>query len=113
MHTTDYTKYVNPNIGTVGHLLQATYPNVQSPHGAAVVAPLYRPGMKDRYNSDKIFGFTVGTAAVMPTVTEEDPNLDNTAATFDHDLEEAHPHFYSVWLESADIESRHTASKNH
>lgn len=113
MNTTDYTKYVNPNIGTVGHLLQATYPNVQSPHGAAVVAPLYRPGMKDRYNSDKIFGFTVGTAVVMPTVTEEDPNLDNTAATFDHDLEEAHPYSYSVWLESADIESRHTASKNY
>ena len=35
----DYTQYVNTNIGTVGHLLQATSPNVQSPHGLAVIAP--------------------------------------------------------------------------
>ena len=34
----DYTQYVNTNIGTIGHLLQATAPNVLSPHGAAVAA---------------------------------------------------------------------------
>ena len=113
MHTTDFTQYVNPNIGTVGHLLQSTYPNVQSPHGAAVVAPFYRPGMKDRYNSDKIFGFTVGTAIVMPTVLTDTPDLYNTASIFDHDVESAHPDHYSVWLESGDIEERHTANKNY
>ena len=34
----DYTQYINPNIGTVGHLLTATAPTVQSPHGAAPVS---------------------------------------------------------------------------
>ena len=29
MNSTDYTQYVNTNIGTIGHLLQATAPNVQ------------------------------------------------------------------------------------
>ena len=60
----DYTQYVNTNIGTIGHLLQATTPNVQSPHGAAVITPAFRNGMKDRYVSDKIFGFSVGGAQV-------------------------------------------------
>ena len=48
----DYTNYVDTNIGTVGHLLTSTSPSVLSPHGAAVVAPVFRPGMKVRCNYD-------------------------------------------------------------
>ncbi|MBQ3169912.1 MAG: hypothetical protein IJB99_09145 [Clostridia bacterium] len=86
----DYTQYVNTNIGTVGHLLQATSPNVQSPHGLAVIAPVFRPGMKDRYFSDKIYGFTAGNAVVMPTCHLDTPDYENTASRFDHDFECAH-----------------------
>jgi hypothetical protein len=32
--------YVNPNIGTIGHLLTATSPLVQVPHGMVRLAPL-------------------------------------------------------------------------
>jgi putative alpha-1,2-mannosidase len=57
--------YVNPNIGTIGHLLTATVPYVQYPHGMARVAPVTTPGFQDRYLADKIFGFPAGPATVM------------------------------------------------
>ena len=94
----DYTQFVDPNIGTVGHLLTATAPLVQSPHGAALVAPVTRSGMKDRYLSDKIFGFSVGNQVVMPTVLPGKPDYEATASGYDHDLETARPHCYQVLL---------------
>ena len=109
----DYTQYVNTNIGTIGHLLQATTPNVQSPHGSAVITPAFRNGMKDRYVSDKIFGFSVGGATVMPTTCICDPDYDNTASVFDHDFEVARPDHYEVLLEDTNIEAAYTANKNY
>ena len=109
----DYTKYVNTNIGTIGHLLQATAPCVQSPHCCAVVRPAFRPGMKDVYISDKIFGFNAGAATIMPTVSSGKPEYYATASSFDHDFESAHPDYYEVLLEDHNIHSRHTANKNY
>ena len=109
----DYTQFVDPNIGTVGHLLTATAPLVQSPHGAALVAPVTRSGMKDRYLSDKIFGFSVGNQVVMPTVLPGKPDYEATASGYDHDLETARPHCYQVLLEDSNIEEMHTASRNY
>ena len=96
MSQMDYTKYVDTNIGTIGHLLQSTAPNVQSPHGAAVVSPVFRMGMKDRYNSDKIFGFTAGCTTVMPTIDGGVPDFMKTASIFDHDFEVARPDHYEI-----------------
>ena len=110
MITTDYTQYVDTNIGTIGHLLQATAPTVQSPHGAALVEPVFRAGMKDRYFSDKIFGFTAGHAVVMPTVTPGD--YMSCASGFDHDFEVAKPDHYEVLLEDSGIREKHTACDN-
>ena len=113
MNPIDYTQYVNPNIGTIGHLLQATSPSVQSPHGCAVVRPVFRPGVKDCYISDKIFGFTAGSATVMPTISEQAPDFAATASGFDHDFETARPDHYEVLLEDHNITARHTANKNY
>ena len=113
MQTMDYTQYVNTNIGTIGHLLQATAPNVQSPHGAAVVAPVFRSGMKDRYLSDKIFGFAAGSAVLMPGVSGGQPDYMAGASGFDHDFEVARPDYYSVLLEDTDIREQHTACRNY
>ena len=113
MNRIDLTQYVNPNIGTIGHLLQATAPCVQSPHGCAVVRPAFRPGMKDVYISDKIFGFMAGAATVMPTVSAGEPEYYATASGFDHDFESAHPDYYEVLLEDNNIKARHTANKNY
>lgn len=113
MSTFDYTSYVNTNIGTVGHLLQATSPSVLSPHGTAVIAPVFRAGMKDRYFSDKIYGFTAGNAIVMPVCKIDTPDYFNTASDFDHDHETAKPDHYEVYLESSGIYEKHTANKNY
>ena len=109
----DYTQYVNTNIGTIGHLLQATAPNVLSPHGAAVAAPVFRAGMKDKYLSDKIFGFTAGSAILMPVCTNGKPDYMQNASAFDHDLEVARPDHYEVLLEDTDIRERHTACRHY
>ena len=109
----DYTQFVDTNIGTIGHLLQSTAPNVQSPHGAAIVAPVFRPGMKDRYLSDRIFGFTVGGSILMPFAGVDAPDFYHTASSFDHDFEVARPDHYEVLLEDFDITERHTAMANY
>lgn len=108
----DYTQYVNTNIGTIGHLLQATAPSVLSPHGAAVVSPVFRAGMKDKYLSDKIFGFAAGPAVLMPTCLDT-PDYEKTASLYDHDLEVARPDHYEVLLEDFDIQEKHTACKHY
>ncbi len=113
MKNFDYTQFVNTNIGTVGHLLQATSPNVQSPHGLAVVAPVFRAGMKDRYFSDKIYGFSAGNAVVMPTCLVGAPDYEKTASVFDHDFECAKPDHYEVILEDFGISEKHTANENY
>ena len=41
--------YVDPNIGGIGHLLQATAPTVQLPHAMIRIAPVTAFGIKDRY----------------------------------------------------------------
>ena len=107
----DYTRYVDTNIGTIGHLLQATAPTVLSPHGAALVEPVFRAGMKDRYLSDKIFGFTAGHAIVMPTAAPL--GYMEGASSFDHDLEVAKPDHYEVLLEDSGIREKHTACDNY
>ena len=109
----DFTQYVNTNIGTIGHLLQATAPSVLSPHGAAVVEPVFRAGMKDRYLSDKIFGFQAGSAVVMPVTSGAAPDYLATASGFDHDFEVAKPDHYEVLLEDSGIREKHTACHNY
>lgn len=109
----DCTQYVDINIGTVGHLLQATSPAVQSPHGAAVIRPCFRPGMTDVYNSDKIFGFTAGSCTVMPVLSDDEPVYERTASAFDHDFESPRPDCYEVLLEDVNVNERHTANKNY
>lgn len=112
----DYAAYVNPNIGTVGHLLATTQQNVQSPHGCAVITPSYTPGMKDIYNADKIYGFRMGGgwsgAAIIPSVSAECPDFWSFGSRFDHDFEEVHPYEYSVLLEDSNIYEKHTSMKN-
>ena len=109
----DFTQYVNTNIGTIGHLLQATAPSVLSPHGAAVVEPVFRAGMKDRFLSDKIFGFLAGSAVLMPVVSGDAPDYMATASGFDHDFEVARPDHYEVLLEDSGIQEKHTACHNY
>ena len=99
------TQYVNPNIGTIGHLLTATAPTVMHPHGMMQISPdfgactpnFYTRG--ERYLADIIRSFPAGPVTVMASKSGAP-----AFSYFDHDLETAKPHFYSVYLETSKIQ---------
>ena len=107
----DVTRYVDPNIGGVATLLTTKAPTVHRPHSMARVFPVTKPGLSDRYLSDKIYGFAVNMPSYrMGHVTELMPTVGNVlvgqsenAATYDHDMEEVHPWYHKVLLEDKDI----------
>jgi len=103
--------YVNPNIGTIGHLLTATTPYVQYPHGMARVAPQTTPGIQDRYLADKIFGFPAGPATLMAYTGDLSYDPARTASHYDHDFEVATAYWYKVRLDDSDIEAEATAAQ--
>lgn len=51
--------FVNPNIGTIGHLLVSTASIVQEPHGIVQLGHNVYPEISDRYLSDKISSFSI------------------------------------------------------
>ena len=107
-------KYVNPNIGTVGHLLTATSPTVYYPHGIMQISPNFTPGINDRYLADKIYSFPVGPISVIACRQNNYENFEpkNFASSFDHDLESACPHMYSVFLETPKIQTVYSVTKH-
>jgi len=109
----NYTNYVDTYIGSYGHLLTACSPVVQSPHGCVQIEPVFAPGVKDLYTSDKIYGFKAGSGIIMPTTDKKSMNFCEIASTFDHDIETAKPHYYDVWLEKDNINESHTAYENY
>jgi predicted alpha-1,2-mannosidase len=110
--------YVNPNIGTIAHLLRSIEPIVQLPHGVVRLGPVTTPGIKDEYLADKIYGFPVAYIKnhmvagpmLMATTgpTETDPG--KYASLFDHDLETVSPYHYAVTLETYDILAEYTVT---
>jgi predicted alpha-1,2-mannosidase len=107
----DPVDYVSPNIGGIGHLLSATVPYVQTPHGMARLAPIMTPGINDRYLADKIYGFPVGTAMLMASTGKVDTQPKDYASDYDHDFETTTPYYYSADLQSWGIKAEITASQ--
>jgi predicted alpha-1,2-mannosidase len=110
-HVKEPVDYVNPNIGTIGHLLTATTPYVQYPHGMARIAPVTNPGMQDRYLADKVFGFPAGPASLMAYTGDLSYDSARNASHYDHDFEVATPYWYKVRLDDSDIEAEVTATQ--
>jgi len=113
--------YVNPNIGSIGHLLVATASMVQLPHGMVQIGQNPYPELADRYLADRISGFSVralpryatkSLPGIMATTGEVtiDPNV--YASMFDHDFEVVTPYFSSLLLESYNIEASMTATSH-
>jgi len=109
--TKDVTQYVDPNIGSVAPLLTTKAPTVHRPNSMARIFQITKQGLEDRYLSDKIYGFTVNMPAyrrgyvteLMPSCGEINIERNDNAATYDHDMEEAHPWYHKVLLEEPDI----------
>ncbi len=102
--TADYTRYVNPLIGTGGH--GHTFPGATMPHGAVQLSPDTRTDNWDGssgyyYDDSTIYGFShthlSGTGIpdycdilMMPEIDDKNDR------TFSHTNETAEPGFYSV-----------------
>ena len=119
----DPVDYVNPTIGSIGHLLTATTPDVQLPRGMIRLIPATTPGIRDVYLADKIYGFStislgsdfskaMAAFSLMATTGNIKLDPEQNASWFDHDLEQATPYFYSVLLEDYNINAEYTATEH-
>ncbi|MDP5027743.1 MAG: GH92 family glycosyl hydrolase, partial [Flavobacterium sp.] len=121
----DFTKHVNPFIGTGGH--GHTFPGATLPYGMVQLSPDTRiDGSWDgcggyHYSDNVIYGFShthlngtgvsdYGDIMLMPTMGE--PSFDNKvySSTFSHNNEKASAGFYSVKLDKHNIDVRLTTS---
>jgi len=117
--TTDVSLYVDPNIGGVAPLLTTKNPTVHRPHSMVRVFPVTKPGLNDRYLSDKIYGFAVNMPAyrmghvteLMPTSGTLLTDKNEYASLYDHDQEEVHPWYHKVLLEDSNIEADWTTTE--
>jgi putative alpha-1,2-mannosidase len=128
----DYTKWVNPFIGTGGH--GHTFPGATMPFGMVQLSPDTRKPDWDgssgyHYSDDTIYGFShthlSGTGIpdycdilFMPTVGEPqffakaaDKSVNGYASKFSHSNEKAEPGYYSVKLDDDRILAEMTATQ--
>jgi putative alpha-1,2-mannosidase len=129
--TRDYTRYVNPFIGTGGH--GHTFPGATMPFGMVQLSPDTRTDNWDgssgyHYSDDIIYGFShthlSGTGIpdycdilLMPTIGEPqffakegDKSVNGYASKFSHANEKAEPGYYSVKLDDDGILAEMTAT---
>lgn len=99
--------WVDPNIGTIGHLLTATKPLVHLPHSMAQVRPILDDQIKDVYLAPTIYGFPLNQASVMADVGENA----TFASGFDHDFEEVHCYRGAVLLEDSGVQAEYTVTE--
>jgi predicted alpha-1,2-mannosidase len=119
-HKKDVTVYVDPNIGGVATLLTTKTPTVHRPHSMVRVFPVTKPGLSDRYLSDKIYGFALNMPAyrmghlteLMPTSGKLRISHNENASSYDHDQEEVHPWYHRVWLEDSEIAADWTTTEH-
>ncbi|MBX3265366.1 MAG: GH92 family glycosyl hydrolase [Acidobacteria bacterium] len=125
--TRDYTRWVNPFIGTGGH--GHTFPGATLPFGMVQLSPDTRIDNWDgssgyHYSDDIIYGFSQthlsGTGIpdgcdilFMPTVGNRirTTNPEDVASPFSHSNEKAEPGYYSVLLDNGGILAEMTATK--
>jgi predicted alpha-1,2-mannosidase len=118
-HNKDVTVYVDPNIGGVATLLTTKNPTVHRPHSMVRVFPVTKPGLNDRYLSDKIYGFALNMPAyrmghlteLMPASGKLRISQTENASSYDHDQEEVHPWYHKVWLEDSNIAADWTTTE--
>ena len=130
----DYTRYVNPFIGTqtdeTGALSGSTFPGATMPQGMVQLSPeteqmvTWDPCSGYDYNKDVIYGFThthlSGTGctdlidvSLMPVcykVTPEQLQAADFGQHFSHENESARPGYYQVLLEESGVNVELTAT---
>jgi putative alpha-1,2-mannosidase len=115
----DVSVYVDPNIGSVAPLLTTKNPSVHRPNSMVRVFPVTKPGLNDRFLSDKIYGFALNMPAyrnghvteLMPFTGSFKLKREEYASLYDHDLEEVHPWYHKVLLEDYNIKADWTTTE--
>ncbi|WP_276483138.1 GH92 family glycosyl hydrolase [Paraflavitalea pollutisoli] len=93
--------YVDPTIGSVGHLLEPTRPTIQLPNQMIRVAPQRKDYLDNQIASFplNIVSHRLGQVfAIKPSVKPVTAQSWQARYTWDHDLEVNHPWHYSTWL---------------
>src|ERR1017187_2840483 len=104
--------YVDPYIGSIGHLLTPTSTRVQYPYGMVRLAPATSARNGDRYFAHDISGFPAGAATLMATTGALETDLAKCGSSFDHDQETATPYYWSAILEHYGIEAEATVTEH-
>jgi predicted alpha-1,2-mannosidase len=106
----DPVDWVDPNIGGIGHLLTSVAPEVQVPHGVAVISPVVAKDVTDIYLAETMQGFSLGASSVMAaTGTARGLSLP-IVSDWDHDHDAIRPYYGSYRLESYGIGVEYTAA---
>jgi putative alpha-1,2-mannosidase len=102
-----YSDYVDPYIGTIGHLLTATKPLVHLPHSMAQIQPTLDERIRDNYVAPEIFGFPLFALTVMADVEGNK----TFRSLRDHDFDEVRCYKGSVLLTESDIRVEYTVTE--
>lgn len=103
-----FADYVDPYIGSIGHLLTATQPLVHLPHAMAQIRPILDDEIKDIYLAPIILGFPMNKGSVMPDIGDEPAFTSH----YDHDFESVQCYRGSVLLEDSGITAEYTATEH-
>ena len=109
--TVNFADLVNPHIGGIGHLLQATQPVVMWPHSMAVVYPLYTPGVVDNYLAETVHGFPINLSSFMVDARAEESDEIRSFSCIDHDCEDMKCYRGELLLEDSGILVQYTAGE--
>ena len=102
-----YSDWVDPYIGSIGHLLKATQPLVHLPHCMAQIRPILDEAIGDHYLAPVIYGFPMNRGSVMPDAGDE-PRF---ASSYDHDFEDVRCYRGEVLLEDSGIRAEYTVTE--
>ena len=99
---------VDPNIGGIGHLLTSVAPEVQIPHGVAVLSPVVAKDVTDIYLAQRMQGFAMGASIVMASTQRAGDVSLPILSDWDHDHDRVSPYYGSYQLESFAIRVEYT-----
>ena len=110
----DNLKYVDPQIGGVAPLLQPTRTRIHLPNSMIRMYP-----ERDDYLDDQITSFPLNLLKhrsnpvfnILPVSGATDFSR-HPVSSWDHDLEQASPHYYSTWLVDFDITVEYSPQEN-
>jgi predicted alpha-1,2-mannosidase len=106
----DPVDWVDPNIGGIGHLLTSVAPEVQVPHGVAVISPVVAKDVTDIYLATSMQGFSLGASAIMAVAGTAGSLSLPITSEWDHDHDVVRPYYGCYRLETSRIRAEYTVA---